>query len=531
MKKKSQKAIQKERTEDNVVSKAPQDRKIPVSISKIDIAAILLIIILYGCIYIANINAYDSLMYDEAGYITMGRTLVVEHYHGIDVQGTKEFYRQPLFPLMIAASFLIFGITYTAAKIPIILSAILAMIIIYLLVQKIYDRKIAFFAAAMLGGTPLILSYVENILSDVPSVLFYALSMLSFYIGIEKKDAKYLYIAWFSFGLTFLIRYNAILIIPSVGAYLLLKIIIREIKPSEIIKSKNYLLSPLAALIPLAPYFIYQQITFGDAFIGIKAASGALNMPWGAGPWHYYLTQAPSYLTWVGFTLTMLGIAWTLYKRDKFAIYSLIWIAIPMAYFSSQILKDLRLTDTLAPPLAILAALGASKIIAKLFSRDLKFSENLASFIVPGFLLAYIIYAGYTDVLPRYQQVHALGYPSLQMAGDWIQKNTEKDAILMTASEPGHQWYSYRKTIGYPEESKFESTITEKDVDYIIIDNYERMQPQYVFSIFGQAFLTHDSTLKHPEDAGKIKIIGNSGSSMTIIVPADLMLERMRPQP
>lgn len=470
-------------------------------------------------------------MYDEAGYITMGRTLAVEHFHGIDVQDTKESYRQPLFPLMIAASFLILGITYTTAKIPIILSAIFAMIVIYLLVQKIYDRKIAFFAAAMIGGTPLILSYVENILSDVPSVLFYALSMISFFIGIEKKDAKYLYIAWFSFGLTFLIRYNAILIIPSIAVYLLLKIVSGQTKIDEIIKNKSIILSPLAALIPLTPYFIYQQLTFGDALIGIKSASGALNMSWGAGPWHYYLTQSPSYLTWVGFALTMLGIAWTLYKKDKFAIYSLIWIAIPMAYFSSQILKDLRLIDTLAPPLAILSALGASKVIAKLFSRDLKLSENLTSLIVPGLLLAYIIYAGYTEVLPRYQQVHALGYPSLQMAGDWIQKNTEKDALLMTASEPGHQWYSYRKTIGYPEEANFENTIKEKGVDYIVIDNYERMQPQYVFSVFSQALLTQDSTLKHPEDAGKIKIIGTPGSSMTIIVPADLMLERMRPAP
>ncbi len=220
MKNRKQKPIQeekerKERKNSETTSPSNQKIQIATGIKQVDLAAIMLIIAFYGYIYFTNINAYDSLMYDEAGYITMGRTLAVEHYHGIDVQGTKESYRQPLFPLMIAASFLVFGISYTAAKIPIILSAILAMIIIYLLVRKIYDRKIAFFAAAMMGVTPLVLTYVENILSDVPSVLFYALSMLSFYIGIEKKDSRYLYIAWFSFGLTFLIRYNALLIIPS----------------------------------------------------------------------------------------------------------------------------------------------------------------------------------------------------------------------------------------------------------------------------------------------------------------------------
>ncbi|MFH1126743.1 MAG: glycosyltransferase family 39 protein [archaeon] len=500
------------------------------NLSNTDLLAIILIIGLFGYIYLSNINAYDSLMYDEAGYITMGRTLAVEHYHGIDVQGTKESYRQPLFPLMIASSFLIFGISYTAAKIPVIISALMAMIVIYMLVQKIYDRKIAFFSAAMLGAIPLTLQYVENILSDIPSVLFYTLTMLSFYIGIEKKNKKYLYIAWLSFGLTFLIRYNAVLIIASVAAYLAIKIITGQTKLKDLTDNKDFMLSPIAALIPLAPYFIYQQLTFGDAFIGIKQARGALDMTWGAGPWHTYITQAPQYLTWLGFILTILGIAWTLYKKDRFGIYMLTWAIIPLAYFSAQILKDLRLIDTIAAPLTIFAALGAYNIIAKLITRDLKLSGNITQLAVPAIMLIYIMYAGYTDVLPRFQQVHALGYPSLQLAGEWIQKNTEKDAILMTASEPGHQWYSYRKTVGYPEEERLVDTINEKGVDYIIIDNYERMQPPYIIELFTSRF-TENGMLKYPQDAQQIMQFQKAPyQASTLIIPAGLFLKRMNEQ-
>lgn len=501
--------------------------------TSIDIAAIILITTIFGYLYFTNINAYDSLMYDEAGYITMGRTLAVEHYHGIDVQGTKESYRQPFFPLMIATSFILFGITYTAAKIPIIATAIITMIIVYTLIQKIYDRKIAFFSAAMIGGIPLVLKYIQNILSDVPSMLFYTLSMLAFYIGIEKKNPKYLYIAWFSFGLTFLIRYNAILIIPSIAIYLTIKIMTKEMNLKTLAKDKHFILSPIAALITIGPYFIYQQITFGNAFIGIMQARGALNMVWGKGPWHYYITQAPQYLTWLGLILVILGIGWTLYKKDRFGIYMLSWIIVPFAYFSSQILKDIRLIDTLAPPLAIFAALGAFNVIETVISRDMKLKNSSVQLIVPTVMLIYIIHSGYTSVLPQYQHIHALGYPSLAQAGEWIQENTEKDAILMTASEPGHQWYSYRKTSGYPKEEEFLDTINKKGIDYIIIDDYERMQPEYVPTLFFKTFLTQEGRLKHPQDIESIIITGDPALydqkriATTIIIPAELFVERM----
>ncbi len=505
-------------------------------LTKTDIVALILLATFFGYIYLTNISAYDSLMYDEAGYITMGRTIAVEHYHGIDVQDTKESYRQPFFPMMLAASFLIFGVSYTVAKIPIIVSAILTILIVYLLVKEIYNREIAFFSSAMLGGIPLTLPYVQNILSDIPSVLFYTIAMLAFYIGIEKNNPKYLYISWISFGLTFLIRYNAILIIPSIAIYLAIKIITNQASLKSLTKNRDLILSPLAALIPLAPYFIYQHLTFGDAFIGIKQARGALNMQWGAGPWHTYLTQAPQYLTWLGFTLAILGIIWTLYKKDKFGIYMLTWIIVPLAYFSIQVLKDLRLIDTLACPLAVFAALGAFKIIAKLTERDLKLT-GAASLILPAIMLTYIIYTGYTAVLPRYQQIHALGYPSLQEAGQWIQQNTDKKAVLMTASQPGHQWYSYRKTVGYPsKEEQLITTLHEKNIDYIIIDDYERMQPQYIYQLFAKTFFTPDGKLKHPKDSEKIKLTGDpqlydqKRLATTIIIPADLFIERINEQ-
>ncbi|MEA3342689.1 MAG: glycosyltransferase family 39 protein [archaeon] len=536
-KKKLKKSNPEKREKESAENKKEREIKGAIlKLTTIDIIAIIIITGFYGYIYLTNISAYDSLMYDEAGYITMGRTLAVEHYHGIDVQGTKESYRQPFFPMMLAASFLIFGVSYTAAKIPIIASAILTMLIIYLLVKEMYNREIAFFSSAMLGGIPLILPYVQNILSDIPSVLFYTIAMLAFYIGIEKKKPKYLYISWLSFGLTFLIRYNAILIIPSIAIYLTIKIITNQTSLKDLAKNRDLILSPLAALIPLAPYFIYQHLTFGDAFIGIKQARGALNMQWGAGAWHTYLTQAPQYLTWLGFTLAILGIIWTLYKKDKFAIFMLTWIIVPLAYFSIQILKDLRLIDTLAPPLAILAALGAFKIIAKLTERDLKLTKT-TSLILPSIMLIYIIYTGYTAVLPRYQQIHALGYPSLQESGDWIQQNTNKDAVLMTASEPGHQWYSYRKTVGYPaKQEQLINTIHEKNIDYIIIDDYERMQPQYMVTLYYTYFAKETGELRHKEDEQKIKIAGDRilfdqyRGSTTIIIPKDLFIERINEQ-
>ena len=139
-KKRNPKDPKKRKKDNSPKNKEHEYIKLPkiFSLTTIDLIAVTLIAGFFGCIYLTNINAYDSLMYDEAQFMTMGRTIANEHYHGIDVQGTKDYVRPPLFPSMIALSYLIFGTSYTAAKIPIFLTAIATMIITYLFIRKIY---------------------------------------------------------------------------------------------------------------------------------------------------------------------------------------------------------------------------------------------------------------------------------------------------------------------------------------------------------------------------------------------------------
>jgi hypothetical protein len=497
-----------------------------------EFVAVALLIGFYGFIYFSHIEAYDSLMFDEAGYATMGRTLALEHYYGVDVLGTPESYRPPLFPMMIAASFLLFGVSYTMAKVPVILSALALLATVYVLVRKIWGRRTALFAAAMIGAIPLTLNYVVNVLADVPSALFYTLTMLCLYLGIDKRRGAYFYLAWVCFGLTSLVRYNSVLVLPSLAVFVALELALGTLKSADLIRDRAFLLSPLAALLVGLPYLVYLQVTFGDAFIGVRQTAGALAEEWGRGEWHYYLTHAADLLTEPGCVLVAGGIAWVLYRRDRFGRYLLVWIAVPLVYFSFQPLKDSRLVITIGPPLAMLAAHLACDIWeTPLLSRS-KASKWLR-LLVPAALVVLMFHDGYGEARHRFQSVRAVGYPSLQEAGQWFQEFTAEDAIIMTASQPGHHWYSYRGTVSYPTDIE-QFIAVAREADYVVLDDYERKQPSYVPHLFAEAFLTESGALRHASDRdaivvfGDAALFGNSPVPTTIVVPAQLFVERLQ---
>jgi len=379
---------------------------------------------------------------------------------------------------------------------------------------------------------PLVLNYVVNVLSDVPSALFYTLTMLCFYLGIDKRRGAYFYLAWLCFGLTSLVRYNSVLVLPSLAGFLALELALGTLKPVDLIRNRAFLLSPLAALLVALPYLVYLQVSFGDAFIGVRQTAGALAEEWGRGEWHYYLTHSPDLLTELGCVLVAGGIAWVLYRRDRFGRYLLVWIAVPLVYFSFQPLKDPRLVIAIGPPLAMLAAHVACDIWEAPFLSKSKSSKWLR-LLVPAVLVVLVVQDGYGEARHRFQSVRALGYPSLQWAGQWCQESTDEDAVIMTASRPGHHWYSYRRTVPYPIDRE-QFIAAAREADHVVLDDYERKQPSYVPQLFAEAFLTEGGALRHAGDRDEIVVFGDedlSGSSpvaSTIVVPAQLFVRRLQ---
>ena len=491
---------------------------------------------LSGFFYIQNIDAYHMFMWDESEYASLGRSLLTNQEYTLNDQ--SHALRPPMLPMINAVSFFIFGINDISTKIPLVLFALLSFVVIYVVIRREFDEKIAMTSSFFLSITPLYLKHLGHNLAEIPFIFFYLVSIFMFYYAL-KINKKYFYPAWIFFGLALMARYNGLLILVSVGIYGFYLFIKQKNKKqyiSNLFLSKSFILAPLIALIVVSPWYIYQYLAFGTPFKGLIISSGQLTS-WaklvGGAPDYIYFLWLPNLVSFLILLLSVIGITYMIVKRNSFLGYLMLNLMIVFVYFSAQPSKDPRFMTQLMPIFAIFAAIGLFKVIYPWLCRDI---NKKFVFFVLIISVAYVGFVNYSDAQINYERSSALGYPSMIQASSFVKASTNYTQSIVGASTPQYYWYSERVTYGYPrEEQKLFEYLDEKNSSYLLINNHERLQPQYVIQFFAKGFFDSQGALKYPEDALKIKIFGDlahfndaSRYPVTIVVPADLFVLRTK---
>ncbi len=164
---------------------------------------------LYRLIFISDPD--NTLTAEEAQYWDWSRNLDFSYYS-----------KPPLIAFIIKLCTLTWGNTAFAVRMgPIIISILLALSTYYL-ADKIYkNSKVCLSAVVLFSLAPLFAAGALLMTTDTPQVLFWGLSILSFYMAVFEKKTVHWYGLGLWFGLGMLSKYTMVLLAPCLLLFLL----------------------------------------------------------------------------------------------------------------------------------------------------------------------------------------------------------------------------------------------------------------------------------------------------------------------
>lgn len=224
---------------------------------------LILILLLVGTFYLSTIRQGHVWGDDFAMYIHHARNIVEGKayadtgyiYNPLNVIGPETY--PPVFPLLLAPVYRVWGLNLAAMKVEIILLFLLSLLVMYLAFVEELGRLKALAVVALTGFNPRFWAFKENIVSDLPFLLFV---YLSFYFVHKFRQtsyswkARWLYVVLISASvfLAYGTRSIGLVLIPCLVVYY----VVQVRKPSLIGVGGGVVIAVL----------IYLQIKSSDVF-------------------------------------------------------------------------------------------------------------------------------------------------------------------------------------------------------------------------------------------------------------------------
>lgn len=397
-------------------------------------------------------------------------------------------------PVWIAISFLIFGISPFAARLPNALFFTLLVITTYFVGKKVIDETVGLWAAVLTALNVSLIRYSTDwITSDMALALF---SLLVFYLGyltiLEAKEGKVslkkLFLMGILSGLAILQKPMGILL-PVIYFLFIAYFYRTEVKNFF----KPALVFIISTLIPSGPFFIHNLITFHTPFLPNEHYMGFLikYFPYEK-IFSIYYNNPPGIQTWLHYgvgNFLKVNFSYFRYSIDTFVFkdllmpYSVIILSlvglglvkgkIKYFFYPAVVLFILmsvlmatywhyesRYYAMLIPIFNLLAAYAVLKLFPKINFRA-------------GIILAVL---GFITFLPPtkalLEAVKTKPADPSQIAYTWIKDNTPKNAVIMTLSPWELNFVSERKAVMIPNEDKTQILWTAKKyhVNYLELE-------------------------------------------------------------
>lgn len=340
---------------------------------KKEIRLILIIVSLALFIRIANIN--KIIVSDE--YVQT--KAVLEHNSvGFD-KGTGI---PPLTTWVRIAFSWIWGINIWSLKLVSVIFGLISIIFIYLLAKELYNKKTAFWATVLVTFSAWhILGTTSISFNGAFLTFYYLLTIFCFVKYLKTKLKMWLYLTGISFGLAMLTKLDAILIIPIIAIYFLIKT--RNIKQFFIdfliIFGLSLMVFSIFPLLALLTDFSYFTVVIGHTAVFKNFSFNILLL----------LIQYMLAFFWMG-PLFIGFYLIKLFRFNKKDILMHLWIIIIFLFFTFGVKENFRPLEryflVILPPLAILGGNQLSK---------LKINKKNTTI----FLLVFTIFLGFTFFL------------------------------------------------------------------------------------------------------------------------------------
>lgn len=194
----------------------------------------------------------QPLWWDEAYYMNNARAWLGKVEWKIDA------HRPILFPLILMV-FSLTGFEEFLARLFVLFCSIISIPLLYEVGKIFFNKKIALISSFILGVFWSFSFYSHRILVDVPIVAFWLATIYIFFNAYFKdKNWKYFALAGIFLGLTFLLKFSAIVLVFSFAFYLL------TTEKFKVFFNKKIITFFLLSLLIVLPFFIYQYSAFGS---------------------------------------------------------------------------------------------------------------------------------------------------------------------------------------------------------------------------------------------------------------------------
>lgn len=341
--------------------------------------------------------------------------------------------------------------------------------ILFLFITKLINWQTGFVASITLAFLPRYFGHLHNNMKDIPQAVFFMLSLLLFWLLMQKPGLKYLFLSSFIFAVSFNSKVNAIFILVIALIYLISDIVIY--KKSKISKYLwlYFIIAPSTALLLWLPFWanpigrlLEAQHTYSSSttnmpvlYFGTLFYSG-VNIPW-----HYPFGVLATTTPLIMILFLVLGFVFLLteaVKKKKYALFILLWFIIPLTRYLKPhmvVIDDLRHFMEVVFPLATIVAVGICQFL--LAAKKLLIKINMASLAVPVTAVIFFLYVFYISLQIKNYHPYQTSYfneatggikgaqgkfdiefwaSSYKPALAFLNQNAPKDAKIIVAMAP-----------------------------------------------------------------------------------------------
>ena len=174
------------------------EKQIEIELKKPEIIVLLVSLLIFLYFYLQTTLPNPIVFGDEAFHVTLSEWIAskVEYFKYVPFEGTELIrggnFRPPLWNLLLASFYYIFGIGDAIPKILTPLITFFLGIGVFVFVKRLYGKVAALVAALILVALPSVVTYTVFFYYAALVLFFSTLSFLSFLIYVKENNKKFL---------------------------------------------------------------------------------------------------------------------------------------------------------------------------------------------------------------------------------------------------------------------------------------------------------------------------------------------------
>jgi 4-amino-4-deoxy-L-arabinose transferase-like glycosyltransferase/tetratricopeptide (TPR) repeat protein len=179
-----------------------------------EILPLVLVVSLAAPIFTLRIGAFGS---DGSEYLVLGQRLAMGQGYIAPADSIHNYVtsgRSPMFALLLALSFLLFGASASSALLVTKVSAFGTIVVMYLLLRRVYDRRTGLAASALVVTSSFMVSFPAHIYVDQVMCFFMLLGLYLAIKSLDRHDLVLAIIAGMATAVGFLVKELAFIWVP-----------------------------------------------------------------------------------------------------------------------------------------------------------------------------------------------------------------------------------------------------------------------------------------------------------------------------